>query len=464
MRKAELRMNEQEKYEVIKELYDHGGNKYRAALKLGLTVRQIDRLLHVYRDKGKAGFVHGNRNRQPVNTLPQELTDQIVKLYTEKYQGFNFRHFTEMLNEREGIKVSYKAVYTILSRSGVSSPRTQKKTKRKRAKDRLMKNKPDITGQNLEIAADHEVALENAHPRRERAKYFGELVQMDASIHLWFGSVKCALHLAIDNATGMILGGYFDVQETLSGYYTVLRQILLNYGIIYKFFTDNRTVFNYERHSRKKDEEDVLTQFGYACKILGIQLETSSVSQAKGQIERANGTFQDRLVSELRLENISTISEANDYLTELFIPDFNRRFAMDNRQFPSVIEAAPDPDRIDLILAVLSPRKTDNGSAIKYKNHYYQAYDDNDRLVCFKPKTECLVINSFDHRLFVTIDDKVYKLVELQKNQAVSESFDTPAAVSQKPKKGTIPPMSHPWKHASFVAQQKRAHQFHQFT
>ena len=83
---------------------------------------------------------------------------------------------------------------------------------------------------------------------------------MDASIHLWFGSVKCTLHPAIDNTTGRILGGYFDHQETLFGYYTVLKQILLNYGIIFKFFTDNRTVFNYERLNRKSDDHDVLTQ------------------------------------------------------------------------------------------------------------------------------------------------------------------------------------------------------------
>lgn len=463
MRKVILRMNEHFKYETIKEYVDHGGNKQRIAHKLGITVRQVNRLIKVYKDKGKAGFVHGNRNRQPVNTLPKELTEKIVDLYSGKYQGFNFKHFTEKLNERENIKVSYKVVYLVLSAADIPSPKIQRATKRKRAKDKILKNKPSISQEDIEIAINHEIALEDAHPRKERAKYFGELVQMDASIHDWFGSNKCALHLAIDNATGTILGGYFDYQETLYGYYTIFKQILMNYGIICKFLTDNRTVFNYERQNRKKDDKDVLTQFGYACKTLGIELETSSVSQAKGQIERANGTFQDRLVSELRLEGITTIEEANQYLINDFIPDFNKRFAMDYTQFPSVMEKAPDEEKINLILSVLSPRKMDNGSAIKYKNKYYQAYDENNQLVCFKPKTECLVINSYDKQLFLTADDKVYKLKELQKNKTHSEEFDK-AKEKKKERKIYIPPMSHPWKRASFIAQQKRAHNFHQYT
>lgn len=464
MRKVKLRMNEQEKYETIKEFVDHGGNKNRIACKLGISRRQVDRLIQKYKGKGKAGFLHGNRNRQPVNTLPKELTDRIVDLYKKKYQGFNFKHFTEMLDEKENIHVSYKVVYQVLTDANIPSPKIQMKTKRKRAKANILKNKPDINDTDLEIAINHEVALEYAHPRKERAKYFGELVQMDASIHLWFGTIKYALHLAIDNATGTVLGGYFDRQETLFGYYTILKQILLTYGIIGMFFTDNRTVFNYERQNRKKDEKDVLTQFGYACKTLGIKLETSSVSQAKGQIERANGTFQDRLVSELRLAGITTVEAANDYLINIFIPDFNRRFALDYTKFPTAIVESPSEDKINLILSTLSPRKMDNGSAIKYNNHYYQAYDENNNLVCFKPRTECLVIKSYDNQLFLTVDETVYKLNELKKNKETSYEYDNEIKKEKKERKIYIPPMTHPWKRESFLKQQAMAHQFHQYT
>ena len=147
----------------------------------------------------------------------------------------------------------------------------------------------------------------------------------------------------------------------------------------------------------------------------------------------------------------------------VFIPDFNKRFAMDYTKFPYVVEERPDEDRINLILAVLSPRKMDNVSSIKYMNHYYQAYDKNNQLICFKPKTECLVIKAYDHQLFITVDDKVYKLKELKKNKAYSQEFDT-IKDKKKERKIFIPPMSHPSKLASFQAQQAKVHRNHQYT
>ena len=110
---------------------------------------------------------------------------------------------------------------------------------------------------------------------------------------MWFGGVKTCLHLAIDKATSTIVGAWFDKHETLNGYYHIFYQILTKYGIPYKFLTDNRTVFNYMslNPNKRTIDKDVLTQYWYACKQLGIELETTSVSQAKGLIERTNGTF-----------------------------------------------------------------------------------------------------------------------------------------------------------------------------
>lgn len=460
MRKVNLRMNEQEKFEVIKNLVDHDGSKNRAALKLGISVRQVNRLIHVYHDKGKAGFVHGNRNRQPVNSISPELTDKILNLYEKKYQGFNYAHFRDMLEKDEHITVSYSTVYRILTSNGIYTELEHRATKKKRAKAKVLEKNPDITEEDIPEAVSHELALEDAHPRKARAKYFGEEVQMDASIDWWFGIIRSALHLAIDNATGRILGGRFELQETLLGYYYVFRNILLKYGIPHSFLTDNRTVFFYEKSSRKDDEKDVLTQFGYACKKLGIGLRTTSISQAKGQIERANQTFQRRLINELRLNNITDIDEANRYLNDVFIPDFNSRFALDPDKFESVMEKAPDENEINLTLAVLAPRKFNNGSVIAYKGKKYQAYDEEGNLVGFKKKTECLVITAFDGGMYVTVDDKVYALREFEENASYSENFD---AEEEKPKKRKphIPPMTHPWKRSSFLQHQNRAHSQH---
>ena len=465
MRKVELRMKEQQKYDVIKDLVDHNGNKNRASKKLGISRRQIDRLINIYKEKGKSGFVHGNRSRKPSNTLDKSISESIILLYKNKYYDFNFYHFKEFLEKKENINVSYKFIYNTLSNEGILSPKARKKTKRNFAKQRLLQEKKinlAMSEEQINEIVNHEIALEDSHPRLEKPKYFGEIIEQDGSIHLWFGEKKSCLHLAIDKATSTIVGAWFDNQETLNGYYHVLYQILTKYGIPYKFFTDNRTVFNYMslNPDKRTSEKDVLTQYGYACKQLGIDLQTSSVSQAKGLIERTNGTFQGRLVQELRLNNITTIDEANKYLTEVFVPSFNEKFALDYKKFPTVFETSPSKEVINYTLAILTPRKIDNGNAIKFKKEYYQPYLDGE-IKCFLPKTECLVIKAFNGDLLVTIDEKVYELRKLNRNMEISKEFDE--IIEVKEKKKYIPPMTHPWKLEYFKKQLKKAHYQHRY-
>ena len=465
MKEVKLRMNEQEKYNVIKELVDHNGNKNRASKKLGLSRRQIDRLIINYREKGKAGFVHGNRTHKPTNALDKSISQDIILLYENKYQDWNFYHFKEFLKKDENIDVSYNFIYKTLTKEGILSPKARKKTKREYTKKKLLQEKKinlAMTDEQIETIVSHEVALEDSHPRCEKPKYFGEIIEQDGSIHLWFSETKTCLHLAIDKATSTIVGAWFDKQETLNGYYHVFHQILTNYGIPYKFLTDNRTVFNYMslNPDKRTSEKDVLTQYGYACKQLGIELETTSVSQAKGLIERTNGTFQGRLVNELKLHGITTIEEANKYLIDVFVPYFNQRFALDYKKFKSVFETSPSDEKINYTLAILTPRKIDNGNSIKYYGKYYQPYLDN-QIKCFSPKTECLVIKAFNGDLLVTIDEQVLELKELSRNERFSKEFDE--VVEIKEKKNHIPPMSHPWKLASFKKQIEKSHYKHQY-
>ena len=463
MRKVELRMKEKKQYDVIKELVDHGCSKERASLKLGITKRHVDRLIKKYKEKGKSGFVHGNRERKPISTLDKSISEDIILLYKTKYQDFNFNHFKEYLEEEENIFVSYTFIYDTLTKAGILSPKARRKTKRDFKKKELLNQKKinlAMTEEQINEIVSHEISLEDSHPRGEKPKYFGEVIEQDGSIHLWFGDKKTCLHLAIDKATSTIVGAYFDKEETLNGYYNVLYQILINYGIPYKFLTDNRTVFNYMslNPDKRTSDKDVLTQYGYACKQLGIDLKTTSVSQAKGLIERTNGTFQGRLVNELKLNGITTIEEANKYLKEVFVPKFNSKFAMDYKKFKSVFEESPTLEKINYTLAVLTPRKIDNGNSIKFKNKYYQPYLDN-KLKCFMSKTECLVIESFDKSLMVTIDEKVYELKELSRNEKFSKEFDEEIIIKEKKK--YIPPMTHPWKVEYFKQQLKKAHTTH---
>lgn len=129
MRKVELRMNEQLKYKTIKDLVDHNGNKKRAALKLGITERQVNRLIIKYKENGKSSFVHGNRGRIPSKSLDKSVSEDIILLYNNKYQGWNFQHFKESLKKDENIDISYKCIYTILTKAGFISPKARKKQK-----------------------------------------------------------------------------------------------------------------------------------------------------------------------------------------------------------------------------------------------------------------------------------------------------------------------------------------------
>lgn len=464
MRKVELRMNELEKYNIIKNLVDNNGNKNTAAIKLNLSRRQIDRLIIIYKEKGKSGFVHGNRGHIPSKALDKSISNTIILLYQNKYYDCNFNHFKDLLKSRENIDVSYNYIYKTLTNNGIYSPKIRRKTKRNLKRIELLSKKENQTKskKDIETMITHQLNIEDAHPRQEKPKYFGEIIEMDGSIHNWFGTDKTCLHLAIDLCTGTIVGGIFQKQETLRGYYITFKQILEKYGIPVLFKTDNRTVFNFESLSKEKktSEKDVLTQFGYACKILGVDLKTTSVSQAKGTIERANGTFQGRLIQELRIEGINDIEKANEYLINTFIPNFNNKFALNYKKFPNAFEASPSKEKINYTLAILSTRKIDNGNSIKFKGKYYQPYNNKQQLQCFISGTECLVIEAFDGSLLTTINDEVYLLNELKEHKQVSVELDN---ITKNPetKKIYIPKMSHPWKAASFKRQLEKAHTNH---
>lgn len=214
MRKVELRMNEEYKYKIIKKLVETNGNKQRAAIKLKRSVRQIDRMIAGYKEFGKEFFVHGNRGRKPVNALTDDFKTEIELLYINKYFDCTYTAFQEFLETRENIKLSIDEVRVILRDRYIFSPRTHKSTKRK-FKKKLEEEIKIANKKELESLKSKLVIAEEAHPRQPRCQYFGEELQMDACIHPWFGKAKTALHAAIDDATGQVVGLYFDKEETL---------------------------------------------------------------------------------------------------------------------------------------------------------------------------------------------------------------------------------------------------------
>ena len=444
-------MNEQKKYEVIKSLADHPdtANKDRAALILGCTKRHINRMLQGYIRNGKDFFIHGNRGKKPATAISIEIRQKVIDLYRNKYFEANFEHYTELLKKNEDISISASSVMSILESEYILSPKATK-AKRRRIKQKLKEQKKAAkTKKELSSIQANLVSVDNAHSRRPRCAYFGELQQMDATPYEWVHGQVWHLHLAIDDASGIVTGAWFDTQETLNGYYHVLEQILTDYGIPYKFLTDKRSVFTYKKKDVLSDDKDTYTQFSYACKQLGIELESSSIPQAKGRIERLNQTLQSRLPIELRLAGVTDINKANEFLHS-YIKEFNEKFALPLYGIKSVFEMQPSKEKINLTLAVLTERTVDCGHAIQFEKKFYKMIDHKGVQIHYRKGTKVMLIKALDRSMFACVNDKdIYALEEIPTHEHKSKDLDADYK-PPKPKKTYIPAMNHPWRRSAF--------------
>lgn len=197
------------------------------------------------------------------------------------------------------------------------------------------------------------------------------------------------------------------------------------------------------------DDDDTFTQFSYACHNLGIDIKTTSIAQAKGRIESLNQTFQSRLPIELRRKKITTIEAANKFLKN-YLKKFNDQFALHLNNTKTVFENQPTDFEINHILAVISQRVVDSGNTIRFKNKFYSPLKKDGTLAYLMNKAKCLVIEALDGNLHLNANDVIYGLIEVPSHEKISKEFDVEVK-ENKPKKIYIPPMSHPWKRASFL-------------
>ena len=447
MRKVGLRMNEEAKYGIIKSLVEHKGNVTRAALKLGRSRSTVYRMIRGYQRYGKEFFIHGNRGRRPVHAKSDEEKAQILFLYNSKYWDASYSLTSELLLSQDGISASPTLVRKLLMKEHILSPMARRKTKRRMRKELFLDLKNTTKKCEQNTIENKLVAIEDAHARRPRSKYFGEMIQMDASFHDWFSGGKAALHLAIDDATSKVVGAYFDKQETLNGYYRVLYQILTKYGIPYMFFTDRRTVFEYKKSGSILEEEDTHTQFSYALSQLGVDLLTSSVPEAKGRVERVFGTLQGRLPILFRTAGVTSIEQANAFLNS-HIKEHNAKFALNQDNILSVFEKQPSKTYINRTLSVLTKRIVDSGHAVTFMNKLYRTVNSAGTPVHFRKGTAGLVIKTFDGRLLFSVENRLCALDEIPERERESVRLDN--VKKHTPKKRYIPPMDHPWRVAAF--------------
>lgn len=419
MRKELFNMTQKEitRLRVINQTIDKVITIREAAELLGLSERQVIRLKKGVVEEGPAFIIHKNRGRKPQHTLPDEVRMKIVELKQTKYQEANFSHFVELLEEHEGIKVSYTCAYGILTQAGIKSPKKHRKHK--------------------------------SHHRRKRKPQKGMLVQIDASPHEWIiGGKSCTLHGAVDDATGEILALFFAPNECMEGYFEIVRQIVKSYGIPMSLYCDRHTIFISPKDGKLSIDEQLegktvnLTQFGRAMEELGINIIKAHSPQAKGRIEKLWDTLQSRLPVEFKIRGIDTMEAANAFLSQ-FIVAYNEKFGVEPENPEPAFRPLDPGIELDHILCIKEERTIIEGSAFSYKGKYYQLVR-NGRKAAAMPKAKLTVLSSSKIGVKALYAGVVYDTLVLEerpKKKALKAS-------KKQPQKRTPvkPAADHPWR------------------
>ena len=447
----ELNDKEQNKYKIIEKVVNNEISKKDAEIELKLSRKQINRLISVFYEQGKEGFIHKNRGKSNSNKKASNIINEIKELYIKEYYDYNLEAFFEVIEGKYNI--SYSTMYNEFLKDDIVSPIAHKKTM-KLYNEKMQKAIATIdeNGQTnnflddkVELFKTRKLEQEKAYIRRSsNLLAFGQEVQLDACSKLWFGNIVSFLHLAVDKATKKVLFGWFEYEELTRGYFVVLFHILLNYGIPYKIKTDNRSSFS----TNKKDKNKFnITQFGRICEYLGILLETTSNAVSKANVERENGTFKNRLIAELRHENITEIDSANEYLNKIFIPKMNKKFSYDINEKTSMMKKNDYTyDDLNLIISERYTRIIDNASSISFYGKYYIPVDDDTgEIMTYKHRTECTVIIAYDSSYWCEIENNYYHLCEISKREKVVEPEKKETPINSSKTK-YIPPANHPWR------------------
>ena len=322
------KLSNQELYSTtIKKVVNKELTQKEASIKLGISDRQIRRIVTKYKKIGDDAFVHKNSGQPSHNKkIPNDIADEIIDDYLSEFSDFGFTHFYEEQGYKYGI--SFSAMVTLFEKGDIISPYAHHKTVKlynESMKKAIREN--NLTEEKRKLYNQRKQEELEKHIRKSTLNYsFGEQVQMDAAFWIWFGNESAALHLAVDKATKKVLSGWFDYEETTEAYTVVLMKMVVNYGRPKLVRTDRRSSFSINSARSSKSKLNV-TQFKRICEDLGIGLSCSSDPLFKPNAERENGTFKRRLKAELRHEGITNIEAANKYLNDVFIPKINKRFS-----------------------------------------------------------------------------------------------------------------------------------------
>ncbi|MFH0821096.1 MAG: ISNCY family transposase [Candidatus Peregrinibacteria bacterium] len=401
-------------YEVIKRLLRQEINGSKAAEVLAITSRHIRRLKAKVKTAGAKALIHGNRGKPSNHKVPKPEQQRIMKLLHGRYPDFGPTLATEKLAENHGIDRDVKTIRRIMIAQGLWKPKVRK-----------------------------QIHHRSWRPRRE---CFGELQQFDGSYEYWFEdrAPKCCLLASIDDATGKITKAQFAAHEGVVPVFTFWQGYLLKNGKPRAIYLDQFSTYKMNP-GFAKDNHELKTQFERAMQELGIEPITAYSPEAKGRVERLFGTLQDRLIKELRLRGISTAAGANQYLEKEFVPEFNRRFAVEPKSAVNLHRplALPEQKQLSAILSRQHVRSVYNDFTISFQNQWCQITSDQPALI--RPKDRIIVEQRLDESIHLRLRNKylVYQVLPERPKKTIPKSWALPNLL---PRRIYKPALDHPWR------------------
>lgn len=389
----------------------------KAAELLELSYCQTKRIWAKYKKEGSKGLVSKRRGKKSNRAVKEVKQQEVLKIIIEFYQGCKPLFISEKLLEKYGYKYSSEFVRQLMIKHHLWVP---KKSKR------------------------------STHPRRDRRESEGEMSQMDASKHWWFEcrGPQCHLHILIDDATSTIYGAYFDIEETKEGYFNACKYYFDKKGLPLSVYHDKRSTF-IVNHGEKRGA----TQFSRAMKELDIKMIFAHTPQAKGRVERAFKTLQERLVWEMRDANISTVEEANKFLPS-FINKHNEKYAVQPFSSFNAHRPLSQNQNLNHILCTKNQRCVSKNLEIQYKNTIYQLITpSNFAFNLSKKKID--VIETLKGELIFEYKGVVIKYQEYNKQPHEPKKLNIKEMAASWKKaeesRSKPAPKNHPWKSTKYA-------------
>jgi len=412
-----MNAKELERLAVVRKIVDKHLTQVLAAKHLGLTERQVKRLVKKYKQYGAEGLVSKQRGQTSNRKYSVEKIEETKRLVGLHYYDFGPKFAAEKLIEKHEIKVSKETMRQWMVNWGLWKAKRQKQAQ--------------------------------IHPQRERRHCFGELIQIDGSPHDWFEGrgPKCCLFVAIDDATSQLCSLHFEPTETTAGYFKLMRKYINTHGIPLATYSDRHGIFRINMPTASEDAE---TQFGRAARELGIEVICAHSAEAKGRVERANQTLQDRLVKEMRLLGINDIETANAYLPT-YMEDHNRRFAVDAFSAEDAHRKdLPANDVQDLIFSHQEDRKLTKNLELSYNNVIYQIKTATTGyrlqhvmvIVCTELSGKVTIVRQ-GKILNYTCHDRAKRNPDIIDSKQLGAKLDAIKHAAKKYK----PKADHPWRH-----------------